>query len=75
MTLWFLQSSESIDYTLVATICIIFVKANQITIIAVVIETHPYYYSKKRKPYDQERTLEFGFWSQGFVLNLPNDLK
>lgn len=39
MTLWSLWSSESINYTPVATIYIAFVKANQIIII-VAIKTH-----------------------------------
>ena len=38
ISLWSLQSSESISYTLVAAICIVFMEANQISIVACVIE-------------------------------------
>lgn len=73
MTLWSLQSSESINYSLVATICIVFGKANQV-VVAVVVEIHGSQFSRMRNSYDKETALESEFRSLGAGLELPNNL-
>lgn len=74
MTLWSLQSSESINYSLVATICIVFGKANQVVVVVVVVEIHGSHFSRMRNSYDKETALESEFRSLGAGLELPNNL-
>lgn len=67
MTLWSSKSSENINNTLVATICIVFVKENQI--IVVVNKTH--YWHISRKTCNKKGALESGFQHLGSSLDPP----